>query len=314
MPPGVPQVFLIGGSDEARVHQERTRLLSTLLPREYRDENLTEIEAASGRQVRLRAVAAEVMSELATASFFPEAPRVIIVEQLDELLGSPDRGEKSGRKKKGATAAPEADMTAAFCRFLERDLPQSKNALILVAIEEPDKYRKLRTDSPLYSVIQAVGRVIYFKQTAVIFQFVDAFTVKDLNLSLKLLSEILQTEDGAGSVLRMLTRQIRFLIQAKILGKVDPGQSEAKEMAKKYFPSEKGLNLLLEQDFAIRKIRQASGRWTINDLNALLPKLERLGRIVYPSSADTYVPDVDTELELFVIEACRGGATSNKLL
>jgi len=307
-----PQVYLVCGTDEVKIHKERARLIADFVPREHRAGNLTEIEPPGNRPLLLRQIAADLMAELATPSFFPDTHRVVAVEQLADLLGSPESGSETdasapGRKPK--TKQPGgADLLKAFCRFLENDLRQIPNILILSAIEEPEKRRRIRTNSPLYQTIKTVGRILQFNQPAIIFRFLDAFGNRDLAGALRALPELLAEDEGAGSVFRMLIRQVRFLIQAKLLEHSRIARKdEADQFAAKYFPPEKGLNLMLEHSYVFDKTRQAAGRWSLAELNVILARLERLIKVAYPSSADVYVPDIDVELEYFVLDACGTG-------
>lgn len=311
-----PQVYLIYGTDPVRIAQEKSRVVGQVLPREYRDENLTEVEPPIGRQLSLRRILADLMSELATPSFFPDIPRVVVIEQLDELFSAkgrsgpeqPAEAKTSGRRKK----APVDEACQALCRFLERDLPQTNNVAIFTALEDPAKRRQVQPSSALFKTIQSVGRVIRFKQPAAVFQFLDAFTARDLRGALKALPEVLDQHEGAGSLFRLLTRQVRFLIQAKLLDRLARTQAEQEELASKYFPPERGLNLLLEPAYSLRRIRQQAGRWSLAELNTALHRLERLNKVVYPSVNDIYVPDLQTELELFIIEACTGQTAATR--
>jgi len=305
--PETPLVHLIHGTDEVRLRQERTRLVAELLPAEHRAENLTEIEPPTNRALSLSQIIGDLTSELATPSFFPEVRRIVVVEQLADLIGSPSgegtKASGAGRRKP-RKASEGVDAVAAFCRFLERELPQTGNVLIISVIEEPDKRRRIRTNSPLYQTIQTLGRIVQFNEPPVIFRFLDAFSTRDLATALRALPDLLEGEDGVQSVFRMLTRQVRFLIQAKLLERAGGSKEEAAQFAERHFPPEKGLNLMREHSFVADKTRRAAARWSLGELNALLPRLERLIKIVYPSSADTYVPDPETELECFVLEAC----------
>jgi hypothetical protein len=302
-----PLVYLIHDSDELRVRQERTRLVAELLPAEHRAANLTEIEPPTNRTLSLSLIMGDLTAELATPSFFPEVRRVVVVEQLADLIGSPSgegaKASGAGRRKP-KKASEDADPITAFCRFLERDLPLTGNILIISIIEEPDKRRRIRTNSPLYQAIQSLGRVLQFNEPPVIFHFLDAFATRDLATALRVLPDLLEGEDGVASVFRMLTRQVRFLIQAKLLERAGGSKEEAAQFAEQHFPPEKGLNLMLEHIFVTDKTRRAAARWTLGELNALLPRLEQLIKIVYPSSADTYVPDPEMELERFILDAC----------
>jgi hypothetical protein len=96
LPRANEHVFLLHGTDPVPIHRERSRLIGEFLPREHRAENLTEIESTSNRPVPLRRIAADLMAELSTPSFFPEFPRVIVVEQLAELLGAQRREKRTG--------------------------------------------------------------------------------------------------------------------------------------------------------------------------------------------------------------------------
>lgn len=304
-----PQVYLIYGTDSARIRQECTRLVGTLLPAEHRAENLTEIEPPVNRPLALRQILADLTSELATPSFFPGIRRIVIVEQLADLLGGSataeggEEGSSAGRRK-SKKQPTGGDPISAFCRFLEHDLPQTDNILILTVVEEPEKRRRIRTTSSLFKAIQSLGRVLQFNEPQVIFQFLDAFATRDLAAALRFLPELLSDDEGVPSIFRLLTRQVRFLIQAKLLERAGESKEKAEQFAQNYFPPEKGLNLMLEHPFTIQKARRAARRWTLAELNALLPRLERLTKIVYPSSTDVYVPDAEVELERFVMEAC----------
>jgi len=314
----VPQVYLIHGSDEVKVHNERARLTSELLPREHRAENLTEIEPPLNRPLSLRQIAADLMSELATPSFFPEIRRVVVVEQLADLLGSPgedlEPGSRTETRKTRKKPASANDFVAPFCRFLEHDLPQTNSILILSIVEEPEKRRRIRTNSPLYQTIQSLGRVVQFNQPVAIFQFLDAFSNRDLATALRLLANLLREDDGPASVFRMLVRQVRFLIQAKLLEHSGGSKSEAEQFAAKYFPPEKGLNLTLEHSFPAEKACRAASRWSLAELNALLLRLERLTKVIYPSINDAYVPDVEVEIERLVLETCNSAARTSARL
>lgn len=307
-----PQVFLIHGSDAARVHQERARLVSDVLPREHRAENLTEIEPPGNRPLLLRRIAADLISELATPSFFPEARRVVVVEQLADLVGGASRSggqsTKTKRRGKSKTKSPDEKACEALCRFIERDLPETTAILIFSAIEEPEKYRRIRTNWPLYKTIQSVGKIVQFKQSPAIFKLTDAFGNRDLGGALQALSEVLDQDDGVGAAFRMLNRHVRFLIQAKLIERLDSSEEEG--FADRFFPADKGLNLTREHSFSISKIRRMAARWSLAELNALLPQFERLIKVVYPSSADVYVPDPQIELERLVLQACRSGTAA----
>jgi len=309
-----PQVYLIHGNDEVRVHNERARLVAQLVPTEYRAENLTEIEPPGNRPLSLRQIGADLMAELATASFFPDTRRVIVVEQLGDLFGAPSDGAESSsgaakRKTKKEPAHGQEPVTA-FCRFLRRDLAGTNGVLILTAIEEPDRRRRIRTNSPLYQTIQSIGRIIQLNQPAVIFQFLDAFSNRNLTLALRILPDLLAEDDGPASVFRMLTRQVRFLIQAKLLERSGGAKGDAEQFAAKFFPPAKGLNLMLEHSFSADKIRRAVSRWSLGELNALLPRLEQMTTVVYPSVNDVYVPDAQVALEGLVLDACGSGPQS----
>ena len=302
-----PQVHLIHGTDAVRVHQERARLVAEVLPREHRAENLTEIEPPANRVLRLCKIAADLIAELATPSFFRGIPRVVVVEQLGDLFASRPGDKGTAARTRARTSkkkSPDEEAAGAFCRFLERDLPQGENILILVAIEQPEKRRRLNTSSPLCRTIQSLGRVVTFKQPAPVFQLIDAFLARDLASALRALPEVLSQDDGVASAFRMLSRQVRFLIQAKLVERLDRSTDKTAEFAKTYFPPEKGLNLMFEPDFVVNKTRRAASRWSLSELNTLLPRLERLIKVVYPSINDVYVPDPGLELERFLLDAC----------
>jgi DNA polymerase III delta subunit len=304
-------VYLIHGEDEVRMLDEKARLISRLLPTEYQAENLTEIEPPLNRALELKSCVADLVSELGTMSFFPEARRLVVVVNLHDLCTGSGRARKGPAPKaprksaKGKRTNKPTPLTATqiLIRFLDRDLAETRNIVLFHLVESYEKRRTLSKASPLYKFIQQKGHVIECKSPPINFKFTDALLARNPGETLRLFRQIVDKDRGAFGIFNLLQRQVRFLIQAKLLqNPAAAGNPDA--FAKQYLPGVKGLDLTKEHPFVQKKITAGSSRFSLAELNQALKTLFQINQVLYPSSADLYVPDVKLQLEMFILELC----------
>ncbi|OCL25235.1 DNA polymerase III subunit delta [Orenia metallireducens] len=120
-------------------------------------------------------------------------------------------------------------------------------------------------------------------QDNIVFDFVDAIGQKDTSLALRLLSDIMQEGMDAKQILGMIARQIRLMLQSKLLS--NEGLT-VKQIAKR----------LNQHPYPIQKCLQQSNNFSIESLELALEKLfETDCRLVTGS-------DKNLEMELLVIK------------
>ena len=295
--------YLIYGEDEVRMLEEKGQLIARLLQAEYLAENLSELEPPLNRPLELKSCVGELLAELGTMSFFPESRRLVIVYNLHDFYSAGERAKpkKAPRKKKrGETKAPALTPMQLLIRFLDRELASTGNAIIFHLVESFAKRRTLSKANPLYKLLTKKGRVIECKAPAANFQFTDALLARDPSATLTHFRKIVEAERGAYGIFNLLQRQVRFLIQAKLLSK--GGEPDA--FADQFLPAVKGLNLTKEHPFVQRKVMTAAHAFKLAELNKALRRLFELNLALYPTSEDVHVPDVKLQLELLLLELC----------
>ena len=188
-------VYLIHGADEVRILDEKRAIIHRVLEAEFQAENLTELDPPANRPLELSACAMEIVSELGTLSFFAEARRVVVVNNLQDLCTAGRKAAagraKKPRKKKGKPARVKLTPVQGLIKFLDRDLAETNNVLIFCLVEIYEKRRTLSKASPLYRLIKEKGQaIIECKKPEVSFQFTDALFAKDLEGALRAFREI----------------------------------------------------------------------------------------------------------------------------
>lgn len=318
-----PQVYLIFSSNAREVQQQRDRLLDSLMPREMRDENLLEIYSSSG-PLRLQDHVSAIVSELATIPFLPDSRRVVVVHELADLLfaGGGRRGGgaaakagagEGGAKKKGAkgAAAPDrkrATPVEALAAFVAHDLPATPNVLIFSSVVEIERGQQIDEKSALFKILMPpMGRVIRpaHKQTDPLWQMGDALLLRDAPNCLRLFRTVYH-EDAKHRVFYEILKNVRFLLQAKVLPTLRAKGVGDEAIRTSYLPEDKKLNLMLAPSFIQEKVCAAAPRFTVRQLMKAMEDLLAINRVLIPSQSDTYAPDVRLLMETFLISLCVG--------
>ena len=317
-----PQIYLIYNSDARWVQQQRDKLLDDLMPREMRDENLLEIYSTSG-PLRLADHVSAIVSELATIPFLPDSRRVVVVHELADLLfagggkrgGAAAKAEAAGggakkRGAKGGAAAGPKRLTPveALAAFVAHDLPATPNVLIFSNVVEIERGQQIDDKSPLFKMIAPpIGRVIRppRKQTDPLWLMGDALLARDAPNCLRLFRTVYQS-DAPHRVFYELLKNVRFLLQAKVLRTLDERSVGTEAIRTSYLPEDKRLNLLLQPDFIQEKVRKAAPKFNVRELMKAMEDLLAINRVLIPSQSDAYAPDVRLLMETFIIGLCVG--------
>jgi hypothetical protein len=303
-----PQVYHIHGSDAKWVTQQRETLLKQLIPSEMRDENLLELFSTSNQPLKLNEILPEVLSELSTIPFLPDSRRVVVVHNLADFLAG---GSSGGRKKKAASekkATRRMTPDEELAYFVEHDLPATTNVLVFSTLLEVERGQRMDTDSALYKIIAPpVGQVIKpaHREDDPIFLMSDALCRRNAVGCLKQF-RIIYRDDARGRIFHEILRNVRFLLQAKILERVE-GKGSAKDVIEmKYLPNDKRLNLYQQHPFVQKKIRENASRFQLRELMLALDQLLKINTALIPSQQDVYAPDVQLMLETFIVSFCEG--------
>ncbi|MBN1475629.1 hypothetical protein JXA47_02645 [Candidatus Sumerlaeota bacterium] len=280
-------VFLLHGEDTAAMGLERSRLIEKLVSEEMRAENVTEIQAPGSQPLRLRSCLADILDDLATASFFPEHRRVVVIHDLQELTAKPTK-----------ESAPLCERLAAFLR---ESLAEIGNAAIFVVTEDSERWKSLQRASPITKAIAEVGTITHFPTDNLSFALQDALLARRGGECLQILARRLgqaRASDRLGvlrSVFNDVVKFSRFLLQAKMRRRTQTPTA---------FPDDKRLNLGLQHQVVQKKVRSAATRFKTPELISLRSDLQRANRHFAPSLEDAYVADQRLLLEHLILRMC----------
>jgi hypothetical protein len=303
------QIFLLASSDAKWLTNKREEVVDQFVPKEMRDENLREIFCTEKvRAQNLGDILPDVVGELSTIPFLPDSRRVLVVHDLPELLA----GGKKSAKARAAAAKGKAKETRrmtpleSFIAFVQRDLPSTNNILIFSTLIEYDRgayfdekgaFVQFLRESPLAEIPKPPKR-----EQDPLFGLVDAMLDRDAVKCVTLFRSI-YNPDSRARIFRKLLETARFLLQAKVLGKLqDSGASAIRIQA--YLPEERTLNFLQQPDFVQKKIRAASARFQVRELMRSMDRLLEINENLVPLQNALYVPDVQLMLETFLMEFC----------
>lgn len=316
------QIYLIVSSDARWVTQQRNDLISEILRPEMRDENLLELFSSSNQPLRLADILPEILSELSTIPFLPDSRRVVVVHDLADLLAggksraggkskagkagqSKDSG-KGGRAKTDDKAPKRLTSVETFIAFAKQDLSATENVLILSTIIEYERGQYLDEKGPLYTFLRSspLAEIVRpsHRETDPLWLMGDALLERNAADCLKHFRSIYR-DDMRARVFSELLRMVRFVLQAKVLGKLKQGAAATLIQS---LPGDKRLNFLQQPQGIQEKVRRAAPRFQIRELMAAMQRLLEINRILYPTSNMLYVPDAKLLMETFIMEFCAG--------
>lgn len=303
------QVFLVIGADASWVGDEREALIERFVSKEMRDENLLELYATSSRDLKLDDVCGQVVSELATIPFLPDSKRVVVLHNLADFLGG-GRSKGGGRKKaSGAGGKKKRTSVEMLEMFMKNDLPATGNVLIFSSVVDPLRGKYVDRNSPLRKMLDKsdIAQVMLppQKEKDPLFEMSDAILARRTPAALKAFRAV-YSNDTQTRVFNEMLKVVRFLIQADVIGRLSEGGMSADRARNRVMPDNKTLSLLDQPDWVVKKYRGAAMRFQLRQSMAALERLLEIQRVLFPSSADTYVPDLRMMLETFIVEFCEG--------
>ncbi len=296
-------IYLIHGP-EIEVQNERMRVVDALLPEDQRDENLTEF-APGNRQLTLSALLPDLLAELGTISFFPGARRVAVVQNLCDFWTSGKDAEAKPAAAKGKKGQKSADPVERLIRYFEDDFDSTGNAVIFTVAEDPDKRIAVDGKKKLVQWIKEHGKVRSFENRRPwTWTLGDAILKKDLTgaLSEFRLGYRKGQSDQALAAHAAILRQVRFLLQAKIVAAMSGRQSEV--AAAEMFPADPKGNLMKMHSYPRGNYLKAAPYFSTTQLTQSLADLYTIYTHILPQQSDVYVADVGLLIERLLIRLC----------
>lgn len=317
------QVYLIHSSDAKWVTRQREALIDDIVPREMREESLLEIFSTSSRSLDLGNIFSDVISELATIPMLPDSRRVVVLHNLSDILrggGESPKTKKAAAKKAGKKKAAEPTAPTARAKltpleiladFIQRDLPATENALILSNIIEYDRNQEIDDKGAFYQMLERspICEIIKpsYKEVNPIWQMGDALIRRDTAATLRHF-RALYRDDMRGRLFGEILRNVRFILQAKVLSRIEKKGTTSREIIEmKYLPHEKKINLYQQAEFLQKKYKQNAENFQLRELMQAMDRLLAINRMLYPPKDATYVPDLRLLLETFIVEFCETG-------
>lgn len=303
------KLYLLHGDDEAAIERGKDQIVSAHLSREEREENYFEI-VPSGSPPQLRKVMDDVLSELTTVSFLPDITRVVTLYTVNDFFDGKSAGGRRGRAKKNAAPEkPTKTPSEHFARFLEAELPNLPAVLIIIVIEDYEKFKRVSTANPVVKFAQGQSAVYVFKEDSPQFSFFDALFARQTTQALEIWREWQRRVPGSPRPYMLLASQLRLLIQAKTASSPVLQQRGVtkSEFASDFMPHEMDKNLFaLKPDFRREKLTRAASMFTFAELLDGYEKLQYLQKFAIPSPTDLYVPDRELMAEAWIIEFTQG--------
>jgi hypothetical protein len=303
LPPVNPRqcFYFLHGDNEAAIERFKSAIVDAHLSPAQREENYREI-IAPGTQPQLKRVLGEVTAELATASFLPDAKRVVTLYPVQDFYaGKKPSGSRSAKMEKtdGGGRSPSEELAD----FIERDLPRLGGVLICIAVEDYEKWRRIAPSNPVVALAQRRGVLVAFRETAPQFAFFDALFARDTGAALALWREWWEATGGAPKMFFALAAQMRLLLQAKtVTGHYlqSRGVTRAQFM-QDFMPAEADKNLFaLQPEWRREKLIKAAANFSFAELLRAYEKLADLQKYAIPLNSDPYVPDKSLLAELWI--------------
>lgn len=294
--PTVP-IYLFYGNQADAVLKARDAVLDAVLPPAERNENLTEYyPTAAGDKVTLAALIDEIAGDMATVSFIPGACKCAVVTNPAELFGGGGGGAKKpkGKTKGKAKADGATKARQRMIYWIENELPQTHDHLILLAFEDESSMREVNQKSPLYQSIQKVGYLRGFRDTKAFFRIEDAILARRPGECVAALRNLWKPGKGDSSVYGCVVRCLRYILQANIAR--ERGAMRDAERQAEFFPTDPRRNLFKASPNVRRKYTSRAIYRTVDVLEAY-DRLLDVYRALRPRPGDVYVPDARGLLE-----------------
>lgn len=302
--------YFLHGDDEVAIEKAKDQIVNAHLGREEREENYFEI-VPTGNPPQLKKVMDDVISELSTVSFLPDVTRVVTLYTVNDFFDAKGGARKGRGKKK--TEEPENKKTPSehFANFLQTEMAALPAVLIVIVVEDYEKFKRVSTANPVVQYAQNQSAVYGFKEDSPQFMFFDALFGKQTSRALELWREWQRRIPGSPRPYMLLASQLRLLIQAKTVSSPVLQQRNIKksEYADEFMPHEMDKNLFaLRPEFRREKLVRAASGFTFNELLAAYEKMMTLQKFAIPVATDVYVPDRELLAEAWILEFTQGGA------
>lgn len=301
-PPGRP-FYLLHGDDEAAIEGAKSAIVESLLEPEMRGDNYTEF-GGFGQSIQLSRTAADVLGELTTASLLPDSRRVAAIYQPADLFEA--RARRKTAPKKAKAAAPAADQRTAserLAEFIERSLPEATASLIIIVLEDYERFRRIQEANPLVQLAARSGTLFQFRDRSPQFEFFDALGERDTRRALTLWREWLDRAPSSPKPYLQLALHLRLMIQQKALaGNLLQSRGlDRKTFEEKHLPAEREYSVARLPDWRRDKLRRHSANFSLGELLAAYEELEPLQKYAIPLNSDPFVPDRESLAELWIL-------------
>ncbi|MBX7247177.1 MAG: hypothetical protein K1X53_16895 [Candidatus Sumerlaeaceae bacterium] len=296
------QFHFIHGDDEAAIERCKSAIVEAHLSQEEREENYREIIPSGGAN-QLRRVLGDVLSELSTVSFLPDTKRVVTLYTTQDFFEA--KAAKS--KAKAAKEADPSKLTPSdhLAAFIEKELPKLPGILIILAVEDYEKWKRVAPANPVVQLAGRQGTLQVFREQGPQFAFFDALFARKTGEALALWRAWMEQTSGAPKLYFALAAQLRLLIQAKTAASnqlAARGLSKA-DFARDLMPSEADKNLFsLRPEWRQEKLTRAASNFTFQELLGAYEKLEELQRFAIPLLSDPFVPDKSVLAEFWIMD------------
>ena len=305
------QVYFFYGNEEEALNKARRELVGSLLTREEREDNYLEFAPGVQRKrLKLVSVMPDLLAELGMVSFFPDSRRVVLVYNLDELYKRRKKSGGSGPKsvEKEKKGKKKAKPNAYFIRYLEDQLPETSNILIMINTENYEENLRVAENSTLFKALAKIGHVEKFSSRPLQWEFEDAVRGKRLVPAIQIMRRWIKKDPDSARriVFHSLVKQVILLMQAKVRSKRKNALALNPELEQLLFERDIRYNLSRERDFLQRKYMQGQKGYTARGLQEALRSLLDINRYVFPQTTDVYVPDIQIIFERFLVELMSG--------
>lgn len=296
--------FFLHGDDEAAIERAKDQIVAAHLSREEREENYFEI-VPTGNPPKLKKVLDDVLSELSTVSFLPDVTRVVTMYTVSDFFEAKTGGRRRATKKKAEPEAGKRSHSDFLAEFLERDLPGLGAVLIVIAVEDYEKFKRVNSSNPVVQFANNRSAAYCFKEDSPQFLFFDALFARQTTRALELWREWHRRSPGSPRPAMLLASNLRLLIQAKTASNPVLAQRGVKksEYAADFMPHERDKSLFaIRPEFRRDKLIRAAGAFSFSELLDGYEKLMELQKFAIPSASDLYVPDRELLAETWILD------------